>query len=87
MGQTVLEAVLADAGWLFWPDDPCRHYRLWFLRPSPEARTHHLHVIERRHAHATALVAFLATLHPPGQTPARNAALEESQTPAASPQR
>ena len=50
--------VLADAGWLFWPDDPCRHYRLWFLRPSPEARTHHLHVIEGRHAHAVALVAF-----------------------------
>jgi GrpB-like predicted nucleotidyltransferase (UPF0157 family) len=50
--------VLADAGWLFWPDDPCRHYRLWFLRPSPEARTHHLHVIEGRHGHAAALVAF-----------------------------
>ena len=50
--------VVADAGWLFWPDDPCRHYRLWFLRPSPEARMHHLHVIEGRHAHAVALVAF-----------------------------
>ena len=24
---------LEKAGWLFWPDDPCRHYRLWFLRP------------------------------------------------------
>jgi len=31
-------------------------------------------------AETTALVAFLSTLHPPGQTPARNAALEESQT-------
>jgi ubiquinol-cytochrome c reductase cytochrome b subunit len=38
-------------------------------------------------AETTALVSFLATLHPPGQTPARNAALEESQTPAAAPQR
>ena len=38
-------------------------------------------------AETTALVAFLATLHPPGQMPARNAALEESQAPAASPQR
>jgi ubiquinol-cytochrome c reductase cytochrome b subunit len=32
-------------------------------------------------AETTALVAFLATLHPAGQTPARNASLEESQTP------
>src|SRR5207244_1819087 len=23
---------LAREGWLFWPDDPNRHYRLWFLR-------------------------------------------------------
>jgi ubiquinol-cytochrome c reductase cytochrome b subunit len=38
-------------------------------------------------AETTALVAFLATLHPPGQLPARDAALEESKTPAASPQR
>jgi ubiquinol-cytochrome c reductase cytochrome b subunit len=35
----------------------------------------------------TALVAFLATLHPPGQVPARDAALEESRTPAGVPQR
>src|SRR5258708_33570356 len=45
-------------GWLFWPEDPCRHYRLWFLRPRPEARTHHLHVIECDHPHAQALLAF-----------------------------
>jgi ubiquinol-cytochrome c reductase cytochrome b subunit len=38
-------------------------------------------------AETTALVAFLTTLHPPGQTPARNAALDESQTPTAVPQR
>jgi len=38
-------------------------------------------------AETTALVAFLATLHPPGQAPARDAALEESGTPAAVPQR
>jgi GrpB-like predicted nucleotidyltransferase (UPF0157 family) len=34
--------VLQEADWLFWPDDPNRHYRLWFLRPRPDARTHHL---------------------------------------------
>jgi ubiquinol-cytochrome c reductase cytochrome b subunit len=38
-------------------------------------------------AETTALVAFLATLHPPGQTPARDAALEESRTPPGVPQR
>jgi GrpB-like predicted nucleotidyltransferase (UPF0157 family) len=50
--------LLADAGWLLWPDDPCRDYRLWFLRPSPEARTHHLQVIGHGDQHALALVAF-----------------------------
>jgi len=38
-------------------------------------------------AETTALVSFLATLHPPGQAPARDAALEESQMPTAAPQR
>jgi GrpB-like predicted nucleotidyltransferase (UPF0157 family) len=50
--------VLEADGWLFWPDDPCRHYRLWFLRPRPQARTHHLHVVERDHVQARALLAF-----------------------------
>jgi GrpB-like predicted nucleotidyltransferase (UPF0157 family) len=45
-------------GWVFWPDDPCRDYRLWFLRPRPEARTHHLHLIEHDHPQARALIAF-----------------------------
>jgi GrpB-like predicted nucleotidyltransferase (UPF0157 family) len=49
---------LSDAGWLLWPDDPARHYRLWFLRPRPEARTHHLQVIEETDPHAVALLAF-----------------------------
>jgi ubiquinol-cytochrome c reductase cytochrome b subunit len=38
-------------------------------------------------AETAALVAFLATLHPPGQLPARNAAVEESQAPAVVPGR
>jgi GrpB-like predicted nucleotidyltransferase (UPF0157 family) len=53
---------LADAGWLFWPEDPCGHYRLWLLRPRPQARTHHLQVVEARDPHARALVAFRDTL-------------------------
>ncbi len=50
--------VLAEAGWLFWPEDPCAHYRLWLLRPRPQARTHHLQVVEGEHPHARALLAF-----------------------------
>jgi ubiquinol-cytochrome c reductase cytochrome b subunit len=38
-------------------------------------------------AETTALVSFLTTLHPPGQMPARDAALEESQMPATAPRR
>ena len=55
--QDAVAPLQAD-GWVFWPEDPCRHYRLWFLRPSPAARTHHLHVIEHGHPHARALIAF-----------------------------
>nr|MDT0665573.1 GrpB family protein [Micromonospora sp. DSM 115978] len=50
--------VLESDGWLFWPDDPCRHHRLWFLRPRPDARTHHLQVTEHGQAHDRALLAF-----------------------------
>jgi GrpB-like predicted nucleotidyltransferase (UPF0157 family) len=50
--------LLADAGWLFWPDDPCGSYRLWLLRPRPEARTHHLQVAEGEDPHSRALLAF-----------------------------
>lgn len=55
--RAAVEGLAAD-GWSPWHDDPCRHYRLWFLRPRPEARTHHLHVIERGHPHAVALLGF-----------------------------
>lgn len=49
---------LAAGGWQFWPDDPGRPYRLWFLRPSPVARTHHLYLIAQHDPHARALLAF-----------------------------
>jgi GrpB-like predicted nucleotidyltransferase (UPF0157 family) len=38
--------ILEKDGWLFWPDDPNQGYRLWFLRPNPAARTHHLQIKE-----------------------------------------
>jgi GrpB-like predicted nucleotidyltransferase (UPF0157 family) len=50
--------VLEKDGWLFWPDDPNQNYRLWFLRPSPEARTHHLQIIQHDHPNLRALIAF-----------------------------
>jgi GrpB-like predicted nucleotidyltransferase (UPF0157 family) len=53
----IIPVLVAD-GWLFWPDDPNRHYRLWFLRPRPEARTHHLQIIAHDHVAARALIAF-----------------------------
>ena len=70
-------ALLQEDGWVFWPDDPCRHYRLWFLRPQPEARTHHLHVIEHDHPHARALIAFRDALRADPGLRTRYAGLKE----------
>ena len=50
--------ILQAAGWLFWPEDPNRHYRMWFLRPNPAARTHHLQIIQHDHPGAAALLRF-----------------------------
>ena len=50
--------ILEKDGWLFWPDDPNHNYRLWFLRPSPLVRTHHLQVIQHDHPNLRALIAF-----------------------------
>lgn len=49
--------LLAADGWLHWAGDPTPG-RLWFLRPSPEARTHHLHVYARGDERALAQLAF-----------------------------
>ena len=50
--------ILERDGWLFWPNDPNGNYRLWFLRPSPSVRTHHLQVIQRGDPNLRALIAF-----------------------------
>ena len=50
--------LLQAAGWLFWPTDPNRSWRLWFLRPRPEARTHHLYLIEHDDPHSHELRVF-----------------------------
>jgi GrpB-like predicted nucleotidyltransferase (UPF0157 family) len=54
--------VLADSGWLYWPDDPNAGWRLWLLRPRPETRTHHLVVIAVDDPYVEALVAFREVL-------------------------
>jgi GrpB-like predicted nucleotidyltransferase (UPF0157 family) len=51
-------SILERDGWLFWRDDPNRHYRLWFLRPNPAARTHHLQIIQQGDPNMLALIAF-----------------------------
>jgi GrpB-like predicted nucleotidyltransferase (UPF0157 family) len=76
-GAQAAVPVLAGAGWLFWPDDPCRDYRLWFLRPRPEARTHHLHLIEDGHPHALALLAFRDALRADAALRGRYAAVKD----------
>lgn len=50
--------VLSADGWLYWPDDPNGEERLWFLRPKPEERTHHLQVVEFDSSKARALLTF-----------------------------
>lgn len=51
-------SILERDGWLFWAADPNRHYRLWFMRPNPAARTHHLQIIQQGDPNILALIAF-----------------------------
>jgi GrpB-like predicted nucleotidyltransferase (UPF0157 family) len=51
-------ALLEADGWLHWPDDPSRSWRLWFLRPRPEIRTHHLYLIKHNDPHVRELLIF-----------------------------
>lgn len=50
--------VLGRTGWLHWPSDPNSAWRLWFLRPRPQTRTHHLYLIEHDDPHLLELIAF-----------------------------
>lgn len=55
--EAAIPALQAD-GWLFWPEDPNRSYRLWFLRPTPAARTHHLYLMQYDSAELQRLLLF-----------------------------
>jgi GrpB-like predicted nucleotidyltransferase (UPF0157 family) len=51
-------SVLEQSAWWYWPNDPNRSWRLWFLHPRPEARTHHLYLIQHDDPHLQELLAF-----------------------------
>jgi GrpB-like predicted nucleotidyltransferase (UPF0157 family) len=51
-------SILQDDGWLHWPTDPNVSWRLWFLRPQPDARTHHLYLIQYDDPRVRELRAF-----------------------------
>lgn len=51
-------SVLERQGWAHWADDPNRSWRLWFLYPRPDARTHHLYLIQHDDPHLRELIAF-----------------------------
>ncbi|MFD4701023.1 GrpB family protein [Streptomyces niveus] len=75
--RDVMVKVLSGDGWLYWPDDPKADSRLWFLRPCPEKRTHHLHVIEHGHPQARALLVFRDALRRDSALAARYELLKE----------
>jgi GrpB-like predicted nucleotidyltransferase (UPF0157 family) len=51
-------SILQQDGWLHWPADPNKSWRLWFLRPQPAARTHHLYLIQYDDPHVGELRIF-----------------------------
>lgn len=69
--------VLEADGWLFWPDDPNRSYRLWFLRPTPAARTHHLYLMQHDQPELRRVLLFRDALRGDARVRDRYAALKE----------
>jgi GrpB-like predicted nucleotidyltransferase (UPF0157 family) len=50
--------ILDQNGWLHWHADPNKSWRLWFLRPRPDTRTHHLYLVRHDDPHVRELRAF-----------------------------
>jgi GrpB-like predicted nucleotidyltransferase (UPF0157 family)/GNAT superfamily N-acetyltransferase len=69
--------ILERAGWLYWPSDPNSSWRLWFLRPQPESRTHHLYLIEHDDPHLLELTAFRDLLRSDSMTRESYAAFKQ----------
>ena len=75
--EAMVEA-LSRRGWLYWPDDPHADSRLWFLRPDPARRTHHLHVVAHGHPREQAVIAFRDALRRDRELAAEYADLKET---------
>ena len=67
-------SLLEAGGWLLWREDPYG-YRLWFLTPGPQQRTHHLQVIAADTPPAWALLVFRDALPADDNPAAQYAAL------------
>jgi GrpB-like predicted nucleotidyltransferase (UPF0157 family) len=72
--------LLVDVGWLYWADDPNQSWRIWFLRPRIDARTHHLYLIEpgahtcslrskRRHRNMVRFLILIGVMRDGGGVP------------------
>jgi|SRR5579871_4867493 len=75
--QSAVRVLEAD-GWLFWPDDPNRSYRLWFLRPTPAARTHHLYLMQHDHPELRRVLRFRDALRSDAGLCQRYASLKQA---------
>lgn len=75
--REAMVARLSAAGWRYWPDDPAGARRLWFLRPDPARRTHHLHVMPHGGAVARGLRAFRDALRADSDLAGEYARLKE----------
>ena len=67
--------LLEGAGYLHWHDDP-EPWRLWLLKPRPEYRTHHLHLVESDHPEFRAKLAFRNRLRADAEVRVAYAALK-----------
>ncbi|WP_192725941.1 GrpB family protein [Mycobacterium sp. OAS707] len=70
--------LLEEDGWRHWPSDPNGSWRSWFLRPRPEARTHHLYLIQYDHPRVAELRAFRDALRADGSLRDRYEALKRN---------
>ncbi|MDH6194096.1 GrpB-like predicted nucleotidyltransferase (UPF0157 family) [Mycobacterium frederiksbergense] len=69
-------SVLEQRTWCYWADDPNQTWRLWFLHPRPDARTHHLYLIPHDDPHLHELLAFRDHLRAHADVRHRYAALK-----------
>ncbi|MFJ4859118.1 GrpB family protein [Streptomyces sp. NPDC088730] len=67
---------LERAGWTWRPHGPRRDYRLLFLRPTPQYRTHHLYLAPHDDPHSAGFLAFRDALRTRPELRTRYASLK-----------